>query len=258
MELRLLPLSKGFAPPYSLFAGIYDSFIGKDFFALMRDIFERIIRRHRIGFSSVADLGCGTGLFARYLNSRWRVPVFGVDLSPAMLRVAMVNCRNTGVTLLRQDIRRLRLPQRVDLVTANFDTLNHLVEDGDVRALFQRVYQHLNSGGYFIFDFITPCNPPRGIRTYRTPLRTGFERVIQRIRWLPGRRMFLSHVAFSGPTPACSRLELHRERAYSPQQVAMWLMDAGFVLREVLDGATLRMAGSCSPRIVIVAQKPNA
>ena len=50
-----------------------------------------------------------------------------------------------------------RLPQRVDLVTANFDTLNHLINDGELPVLFQHVYDHLRPGGHFMFDFITPC-----------------------------------------------------------------------------------------------------
>src|SRR6266700_992514 len=103
------------APPYGLLAAAYDDVIGRDFFERIRRVFEHVVARHRIGFSSAADLGCGTGLFARYLNALWRVPVFGVDLSPSMLRVAASNCRNTDVTLLHQDIRQLRLPRRVGL-----------------------------------------------------------------------------------------------------------------------------------------------
>src|SRR5207244_7834294 len=131
------------ASPYSLLADAYDDIVGRNFFHLIRRAFESIIARHRIDFSSVADLGCGTGLFARYLNALWHVPVFAIDASPAMLRVAAANCRNANVTLLRQDIRRLLLPRRVDLVTANFDTVNHLTGDGDLMVLFRRVYQHL-------------------------------------------------------------------------------------------------------------------
>jgi hypothetical protein len=50
-------------------------------------------------------------------------------------------------------------------------------------------------------------------------------------------------------------MELHRERAYSPQEVASWLMEAGFMLRDVLDAATLRRATVCPSRVIVVAQK---
>ena len=73
------------ASPYSLLADAYDDIVGRNFFHLIRRAFESIIARHRIDFSSVADLGCGTGLFARYLNALWHVPVFAID-APANVR----------------------------------------------------------------------------------------------------------------------------------------------------------------------------
>ena len=144
------------------------------------------------------------GLFARYLNSLWRVPVFGVDVSPAMLRVAASNCRDANVTLLRQDIRHLRLPQRVDLVTANFDTLNHLINDGELPVLFQHVYDHLRPDGHFIFDFITPCDPLGATAIiHRRQSRDGRRHVTQRIRWAPGRRMLFCPILIRELGAAC-------------------------------------------------------
>jgi SAM-dependent methyltransferase len=253
--MKPLSLPPVFAPPYSLFAAVYDHTVGEDFFAQLRAIFERLVDRYRIRFSSAADLGCGTGLFARYLNALWKVPVFGVDCSPAMLRMAANNCRDANVMLLRQDIRALRLPRPVDLVTANFDTLNHLVRDGDLAQVFRQVYAQLTPGGYFVFDVITPCRPPRGIRIFRGPASVA-ERIIQQIRWRTDRRMFFSRMIFRSPRRAC-RIELHRERAYAPEELAHWLRDAGFILRDVLDASTLRPARICAPRLIIVAQKPR-
>jgi SAM-dependent methyltransferase len=241
--------------PYSLLAEAYDDIVGRKFFLLVRDAFEHIVARHRIGFASVADLGCGTGLFARYLNRLWRVPVFGVDISPAMLRVAASNCRGTKVTLLRQDLLRLALPRPVDLITANFDTVNHLVGDGDLPRLFRRVFRHLHPGGHFIFDFITPCNPPDEMTVHFRRSADGRKDVAQRIRWVPTRRLFLYDIMFRDPASPRGRMELHRERAYSPQEVASWLMEAGFMLRDVLDAATLRRATVCPSRVIVVAQK---
>jgi len=238
---------------YSLLAEAYDDIVGHQFFALLRSMFERIVHRHRVTFSSAADLGCGTGLFARYLNSLWRVPVYAVDRSPAMLRVAASNCRGADVTLLRQDIRRLVLPRAVDLVTANFDTVNHLLDDGDLPALFDRVHRHLRPGGHFIFDFITPCDPPSGTVHFRAA-RNGGKHVAQRIRWQPARRLLLYDIVFREHARA-PRVEFHRERAYAPRDVAAWLADAGFILRDVLDARTLERAAHCPTRAIAIAKK---
>jgi SAM-dependent methyltransferase len=238
--------------PYSALARDYDDIMGRRFFANLRGAFERLVARHRIAFSSAADLGCGTGLFARYLNLLWRVPVFGVDRSPAMLRRAAINCGGTRVVLLRQDIRRLLLPRAVDLVTANYDTVNHLTEPGDLGQLFRRVFGQLKPGGHFVFDFLTTCQPPRLTVHYRR--RGGC--ISQRMRWLPRRSTLLYDVTFVEPGGRCMRREKHRERAYRPAEVARALMDAGFVLREVLDAETLARPRGCPGRVWVIAKKP--
>jgi ubiquinone/menaquinone biosynthesis C-methylase UbiE len=73
-----------------------------------------------------------TGGMSNYLNQCWGVPVFGVDRSPEMLTVATRNCPKPNICFLQQDIRCLRLPYPVDLITANFDTMNHLLTGPDL------------------------------------------------------------------------------------------------------------------------------
>lgn len=238
--------------PYSALAHDYDDIMGRRFFANLRGAFERLVARHRIAFDSAADLGCGTGLFARYLNLMWRVPVFGVDRSASMLQRAASNCGGTRVVLLRQDIRRLVLPRAVDLVTANYDTVNHLTEPGDLDRLFGRVFRQLRPGGHFVFDFLTTCQPPRLTVHYRR--RGGC--ISQRMRWIPRHRALLYDVTFVSPGGRHIVHEKHRERAYPPSDVARALMDAGFVLRNVLDAQTLRPPRGCPGRVWVVAMKP--
>src|SRR5947208_15510074 len=105
--------------PYTEIAPGYDCTLGVPFFLQVRDSFEKLAQQYCIHFCSAADLGCGTGLFACYLNLYWGVPVYGVDNSAAMLRQAYRNCRSANVCLLQQDIRCLALPTQVDLITAN-------------------------------------------------------------------------------------------------------------------------------------------
>ena len=104
-------------PPYSRIASVYDCTVGFPFFLRVRDAFERLVRRYGIRFGSAADIGGGTGLFVCYLNRFWGVPVFAVDRSGDMLRLARRNCHSESICLLQQDIRCLRLPSRVDLIT---------------------------------------------------------------------------------------------------------------------------------------------
>jgi SAM-dependent methyltransferase len=244
-----------FARPYSQLAPAYDSALGIPNFIGTRAAFERLVRRYDIQFRSAADVGCGTGLFASYLSQCWGVPVFGVDRSPEMLAVAARNCASLNVCFLRQDIRCLGLPCPVDLMTANFDTINHLLTEPDLRLAFRRISENLRPGGHFIFDLITPCQPLRGAQTYTRHLGSGSYNAVQRIRWNPGQKMLSIVVIIRSPSSKVSTVEAHRERAYSTLEVGRWLMDAGFIIRGVHDAATLRMVTGCPQRVIIIAQK---
>ncbi len=90
------------ASPYSQLAADYDATIGIPFFRQTRDFFERLVRKYGIRFRSAADIGCGTGLFARHLKLTRNISIFAVDLSEPMLRIAARNCGGTNVVLLRQ------------------------------------------------------------------------------------------------------------------------------------------------------------
>ena len=173
------------AKPYSVLARDYDCAMGLDHFRRVRALFEHLVRELGLHFSSAADVGCGTGLFARHLRRRWRVPVFAVDRSPAMLRVAKRNCCGTGVHLLQQDLRLLRLPIPVDLITANFDTVNHLVAREDLARALRCIADNLRPGGHFIFDFLTHCQGLAGSQPLLLRHRGVDGEAQQWIRWDP-------------------------------------------------------------------------
>jgi SAM-dependent methyltransferase len=255
MAMHMTALIHRVVRPYSQFAATYDQTLGVAAFLRTRRAFEALARRYGMRFRSAADLGCGTGLFARYLSCCWGIPVFAVDISAAMLQVAAHNCAGANVCLVRQDIRRLHLPYPVDLVTANFDTLNHLVGDSDLRLAFRRIAANLRPGGHLFFDLVTPCQPLGGGRTYIRRLRTASRQVLQQIHWDGRRRLLSIVVILRSPGSPRATIEVHQERSYSPAEVGRWLMDAGLVIRGVYDAATLRMATGCPPRIVVLAQK---
>lgn len=243
--------------PYSHLAANYDATVGVPFFRRTRESFEELIKRYGIGFQTAADIGCGTGLFARYLNRVWMVPVVGVDISGDMLRIAARNCRGLRVCLLRQDIRSLRLPQRVDLITCNFDTLNHLVEDGDLVKTFRSVRRNLNHEGHFIFDMVLHCSPLGRARRYARRFRSARRVVMQHIQWEPMRKLLSISVSIRSRSSPQTVVEVFKERAYSPREIGRALLEAGFVIRGVHDAATLAVASECPPRIIVVAKRKS-
>jgi SAM-dependent methyltransferase len=138
--------------PYRWLAQYYDQI-----FARPRSPLDEA-RRHVLDpilpqVASACDLACGTGATALALASKG-IKMFGVDISPAMCRLAREKADRAGLSLrvLRADMRRFRLPEPVDLITCEFDALNHVPHKADLRAVATRVARALRPGGYFYFD----------------------------------------------------------------------------------------------------------
>lgn len=113
----------------------------------------------RLGFDgdSACDLACGTGTLAlSFAQRRWRAR--GVDASAAMLAEARRKAGELGlrVEFSQQDMRSFTLPERVDLVTCCYDSVNYLLSPSDLAATFSRVAGALKPGGLFCCDANTP------------------------------------------------------------------------------------------------------
>ena len=106
----------------------------------------------------VLDLCCGTGQLAlAFLAEGY--PVFGLDLSPAMLRLAAENAAaytaSGQARFVLRDAADFTLPEPVGLVVSTYDALNHLPDLATLRRCFSCVAQALAPGGSFIFDLNT-------------------------------------------------------------------------------------------------------
>ena len=141
-------------PPYRQFAQFYDHVMGDAVAPVIGRCFERSCRRYDLRFASAADIGSGTGTFLLHLAQLCDV-LYGVDRSVEMLAQARRKLAGANVSFLQQDLRSLRLPQPVDLVTCMFDTLNYLTTTAGVQAALQRARENLCDGRSLLFDVIT-------------------------------------------------------------------------------------------------------
>jgi len=112
----------------------------------------RLARTNAPGGTRWLDLCCGTGGLLR-LASRAGYETAGIDLSAHQLRFAR---RNAPLALLRrQDVRRLSVPGRWDVITCMYDSLNYVLDERGVRQALARTKLHLASGGVLLFDVNT-------------------------------------------------------------------------------------------------------
>lgn len=136
---------------YKLLATHYDQFFTfhLEWFRRARlRLLNGILPRVRVA----CDLACGTGTTALDLAQRG-IKSYGVDLSPTMCRLARAKVsRAAKVTIILGDMRTFRLPEPVDLITCEFDALNHVPRKSDLALVANAVARALRPGGYFYFD----------------------------------------------------------------------------------------------------------
>jgi SAM-dependent methyltransferase len=241
--------------PYGEFALLYDQLLGDQFFAELRRTFEWIIRRYDVRFDAVADVACGTGTFVRYLRDIGAQPVYGVDSSPTMLRRAVRKNAGNGARFLLQDLRALRLPHPVDLLTCNFDSLNYLRTAADLRAALCRFAENLSPDGHAIFDLVTEPSTEQGSGLKIEHAQGQGRPVIRMTRRDPARRLQVARLYLRRAGSVIC--ETHVQRAYTIPDVVAALDGSGLRLQAVHD-----FHNPCGPpcrakRAVYLAQRAD-
>jgi len=114
---------------------------------------ERVLDRILPDVETACDLACGTGTTALIL-ARKGINMYAVDLSPLMCRLARAKAARARlpVHVLQDDMRSFRLPEAVDLITCEYDALNHVPRRADLRMVAKAVERALRPGGHFFFD----------------------------------------------------------------------------------------------------------
>jgi SAM-dependent methyltransferase len=135
---------------YDLLAPHYDAVTGD---AVAEAAFIRgIIERRHGQAATLLDLACGTGSITALLAETYQVS--GLDESPGMLAVA--HEKLPGRTpLYLADMTSFRLDTGFDAVVCAYQGVNHLLSLAAWGECFDCAYEHLNSGGLFVFDIAT-------------------------------------------------------------------------------------------------------
>jgi SAM-dependent methyltransferase len=220
-------------PPYSSFAEVYDFLIGNTALPLLRHAFRQSVRQFQLEFRNLADVGCGTGAFLSTFACR-PIDLIGVDRSAAVLAIARRRFGRCPVTLLRQDIRSLSLPYRVDLITCQHQTINYLTMASELRQAFMGIARNLRLGGAFLFDFLARTPAMRGARPVR--MREVIRLPDNDVRFdatiAPSRGLSTVRIR-TGREPRRSTIEVHKQRWFEPRILVRLLRASGFRLCEI-------------------------
>ena len=209
----------------------------------------------------VLDIGCGTGEMTIRLSRRG-YEMTGLDLSPEMLSLAENKSRSEGleITYALQDMRSLRLANRVDAVTCCLDGMGYLLSDRDFISCLKSVRKCLNPGGLLIFDVNTPYKfesiyADRDYILEDEGVLCAWHNEYDRES---GICEFALSVFSENPDGSYSRSdELQRERCRDEKEIKTALLRTGFILRSLHGDFDGNPPASNAERWYFTAQLPE-
>ena len=242
--------------PYEQWAERLDSLIAKYGVSRPERDAEGILDSER---NLVVDLGCGTGTLTE-LMYRKGYDMIGVDLSEAMLNLAMAKKEESGseILYLQQDMRQLELYSTVGTVFSLCDSLNYILEEEELSEVFSLVNNYLFPGGLFVFDFNT-------VHKYRDIIG---ESTIAESR----EDCSFIWENFYDPEEEINEYDLtvfvreegeyfrrftetHLQRGYTPEQMTRLVEEAGMAVVEIRDADTGKEVTEESQRVYVVARE---
>ena len=240
----------------------YDTLMSAVPYRFWMDYLEKVWAKHGQRPKTVLDLACGTGSVSRLLVSRGYVPT-GVDLSAGMLEVARSRASEAGLSIpfIQQDAAELDLGDaRFDAVLCLFDSLNYILEPERLKSAFARVGACLPPGGSFFFDVNTEYALAEGMFNQSCTRRDEPLHYRWRSRYDPATRLCTIRMNFSFDEGSGRRrafTEVHRQRAYSKEELTQWLHDAGFAEVTIYDAYSTDPPKKRSDRLFYFASKPK-
>ena len=244
---------------YDALAASYDGLMADGGYRKRAEWLDRQLRKSAIPVHTVLDLACGTGTISCLLAQKG-YQVTATDGSEEMLTQAMQKAaalEGQPPLFLHQTMSRLRLLEPVDAAVSTLDSLNYLTREKDIRETFCRVYRWLKPGGMFIFDVNTPYKLRRmDGQMYMDETedsfcvwRTFFSRRTQVCTYQ------VDLFRLNGEGTWDRDFEEHRERAWSEEQLRLFLTEAGFQNITVTGDLTMKPPRADEDRWIFRAEK---
>jgi SAM-dependent methyltransferase len=257
---------------YQDFADIYDELMDNTPYEVWADRLDALIRNYGVSRPErnaagllesernlVLDLGCGTGTLTELLYQKG-YDMMGVDLSAEMLNRALEKREKSGseILYLQQDMRELELYSTVGTIFCVCDSLNYILEEKELEAVFSRVENYLFPGGIFIFDFNTDYKYREVIgNTTIAENREDCSFIWDNYYDSEAQINEYDLTVFVREEGEKFRrfTENHFQRGYSPEQMAALAVRVGLQLVEITDADTGEDVEDESERIYFVVRK---
>lgn len=186
-----------------------------------------LVRSVQPGARAVLDVGCGTGEHARILAAEHGFEVDGLDLDPALLRVARE--KHPSGRFFEADMSDFSLDQRYDAVLCLFSSIGYLVTLDRTRRALACFRHHLGLEGTV---FVEPWFSPGALDDGRVFRHTGRHqgRHVERVsRTEIDGRVSRLHFEYRIEAPNGIRhaTEVHELGLFTPDEMRTTFQEAG-------------------------------
>lgn len=242
---------------YKEFASVYDMMQYDVDYKKWFINLDAIIRKYTINSKKILELACGTGtLSIEFSMSGYLVE--GVDISAEMLAEASFKARDKGqkIRFYCQNMSMLNTSKKYDVIFSMCDGINYLTDYEELNQMFERVLEHLEEDGLFVFDFSSEYKLSEiiGNNTFAETFDDSayiWENEYDKTEKI----LSFSLTLFKNVQGAYERFEeYHEQRAFSVNEMKN-ISERHFKVLEILDGDSFEPLSPKAERVLFVCKK---
>ncbi len=216
---------------YEDFAEVYSTGKYPEFSIAMAEKLPDLLDEFDVDGKRLLDIACGDGSFVVKMADKG-YDVIGIDISPRQIEIAKEKDLDDSIDFLVKDMRDLSFNEEFDVVTCWYDSLNYILNKDDLRKAFQGVYNSLQKGGVFVFDMNT-IYVMEEIWNEQTMVKEDSRDRFDMIEQNYDEEKHITNMkltSFLREDNECWKKieEVHRERAYSFEDLRTILKSVGF------------------------------
>jgi len=242
---------------YTNLSLVYDELMDVDYNKWMEFVKKYFHNKNiETKYKKCLELGCGTGNMTVNLK-KLGFDVTAIDNSEDMLTKAEEKIRKERlrVNLLKQDIRNFKLNKKFPFIFSFCDCFNYITKEEELIASFKNVYNHLEDGGYFLFDISTEYKL-REVIGEKTFTLNSEEICYIWDNYINGDILEMYISFFVKEEKYYNRFdERHVQKMYKDEQIIYALKEVGFKEIETFDDYNFEGLKEKSIRAVFVAKK---